>query len=100
MRKLITIVGAPNVDPSILDIDDNICLVAEPENAHDLEAVKVVFHGKHVGYVANSIQTVVRGSCSAGNIVDELAQSDGDFRAAVILKITEGSCKRLIAALE
>jgi len=93
--RLVSIVGVNHlIQPNILDVGDKVILVKEPENAYDLEAVKVLFSDKHVGYVANSIKTVMRGCCSAGNILDRIGV--GGKNAEIILKYENG----LIALLD
>ena len=48
-------------------------LVKEPDNAYDKEAIKVELEGLGlVGYVANSPNTVVGESCSAGRLYDKI----------------------------
>ncbi len=47
-------------------------LEKEPDNPKDTEAIKVLLPGDvQVGYVANSVHTVVRGTHSAGRIYDK-----------------------------
>ena len=92
--RLVSIVGVRHyVTPNILDIGDEVELVRQPSNPYDHEAVKVLFHGKHVGHVANSIKTNMRGCCSAGNICDSIEDL---ILATVILKHEHG----LIALLD
>lgn len=50
-------------------------LVKEPDNKHDKEAIKVMFDGFHVGYVANSSYTVLEGCMSAGRIYDKIGDT-------------------------
>ncbi len=46
-------------------------LVKEPENLKDAEAIRVEYPGiGPVGYVANSVHTVAKGTYSAGRIYD------------------------------
>jgi len=93
--RLVSVVGVNHlINPCILDVGDKVTLVKEPENAYDLEAVKVLFYDKHVGYVANSIKTVMRGCCSAGNILPAISVSGAS--AEIILKHEHG----LIALLD
>ena len=68
-------------------------IVKEPENTHDSEAIRVElpFIGK-IGYVANSSNTVYRGTISAGRLYDEI----GEYAYAHVLFITHSS---IIAAV-
>lgn len=48
-------------------------LVKEPDNKYDREAIAVKLEGLGtIGYVANSIRTVLGESCSAGRLVDKI----------------------------
>jgi hypothetical protein len=70
------------------EIDRIIKIVKEPDNEHDNEAIgaELPFIGK-VGYVANSPNTVARGTYSAGRIYDLF-----DTEAyAQVLFVTHGS---------
>ena len=52
-------------------------LVKEPENNYDLEAIAVElrFAGKS-GYVANSVNTVIKGTMSGGRVYDKILDED------------------------
>lgn len=56
-----------------LKIDGIVKLVKEPENKYDTEAIacEMRYFGK-IGYVANSTNTVVKGSMSAGRLYDKI----------------------------
>ena len=47
---------------------DIVELIKEPDNAHDSDALKVVWKGEMVGYVANNEKTVLEGTLSATEI--------------------------------
>ncbi|MCR4782149.1 MAG: HIRAN domain-containing protein [Lachnospiraceae bacterium] len=50
-----------------------VTLEKEPDNKHDKEAIKVTMEGLgKVGYVANSVYTVLGESQSAGRIYDKM----------------------------
>ena len=50
-------------------------LVKEPDNEYDNEAIRVELEGLGlVGYVANSPNTVVGESCSAGRLYDKIEE--------------------------
>ncbi len=50
-------------------------LVKEPENAYDKEAIMVMVEGLgKVGYVANSVHTVLGESISAGRLYDRIGK--------------------------
>ena len=51
-------------------------LVKEPDNRHDREAIRVEMEGLgHVGYVANSVGTIVGESFSAGRLYDRIGDA-------------------------
>ena len=54
-------------------IDSILKLTKEPDNHYDEEAIacEMRYFG-HVGYVANSTQTVAKGTMSAGRIYDKI----------------------------
>ena len=56
-----------------LKIDGIVKLVKEPDNKYDTEAIacEMRYFGK-IGYVANSTNTVVIGSMSAGRLYDKI----------------------------
>ena len=63
-----------------------IRLEKEPDNRHDREAIKVLLDGVgHIGYVANSVHTVVGDSWSAGRIYDKI----GDTAEGKIVYVTD-----------
>lgn len=70
--------------------------VKEPDNDFDAEAIKVVLkHIGTVGYVANSVFTVTRGTSSAGAIANKMKDSffvEVMFitEARVICKVVDG----------
>ena len=52
---------------------DIVRLVKEPDNEHDSEAIKVEIDGLgKIGYVANSVHTVLGDSYSAGRLYDKI----------------------------
>ena len=68
-------------------------IVKEPDNPHDSEAIRVElpFIG-NVGYVANSANTVYRGTASAGRIYDKI----GDYAYARVFFVTHSSVIALL----
>ncbi len=51
-------------------------LEKEPDNKHDKEAIRVMVKGLgQVGYVANSIHTVLGDSWSAGRLYDKIGDT-------------------------
>lgn len=46
-------------------------IVKEPDNLYDMEAIAVKQNNETIAYIANSINTVVRGTMSAGRIYDK-----------------------------
>lgn len=63
-------------------------LVKEPDNKHDKEAIKVEMKALGtIGYVANSVHTVIGESMSAGRLYDRI----GDTAVGKVLYIFDGS---------
>ena len=62
-------------------------LVKEPDNDYDNEAIKVEMEGLgQIGYVANSISTVLGESYSAGRIYDKI----GDEAEGTVAYVLDG----------
>ena len=62
-------------------------LVKEPDNEYDKEAIKVEMPGiGQIGYVANSPNTVMGESCSAGRLYDKI----GDTATATVMYVLSG----------
>ena len=60
---------------SNIRVGDDLVLRKDQDNLYDDEAIAVYNKdGIKVGYVANSTDTVARGTCSAGRIYDTLIQ--------------------------
>lgn len=56
-----------------LEKDMKVTLEKDPENEYDKEAIKVVLEGLgQIGWVANSVGTVLGESWSAGRIYDKI----------------------------
>ena len=51
-------------------------IVKEPDNPYDSEAIAVKYDDETIAYVANSINTVVKGTMSAGRIYDKFNNDD------------------------
>jgi hypothetical protein len=56
-----------------LKLDGIIKLVKEPENKYDTEAIacEMRYFGK-IGYVANSVNSVIKGCMSSGRVYDKI----------------------------
>ncbi len=68
-------------------------LSKEPENPHDPEAIRVELPViGTIGYVANSTNTVYRGTASAGRIYDKM----GDYAFARVFFVTHSSAIALV----
>ncbi len=64
---------------------DKVKLVKEPDNPYDNEAIRVEVEGLGlVGYVANSVYTVLGDSYSAGRIYDRIGYVAGGKVVAVL----------------
>lgn len=80
MSKCVNVVGYNHyLGKGVFKLGRTYRLVAEPNNKHDNEAVRVEMLNIDreyvmVGYVANSVKTRVLGCSSAGNIFDAVAE--------------------------
>lgn len=79
-----------------LKLEGIVKLVKEPSNKYDSEAIacEMRHYGK-IGYVANSTQTVVRGTMSAGRLYDKI--NDVYFAKIKFLKDSTAIAKVLTA---
>lgn len=70
----ITLIGSPLRHYNVpVKVGDKVCLVKEPNNPADNEAIKVQDSKKEdIGYVSNSVQTVAQGTWSAGRLYDKI----------------------------
>ncbi|MBC7320977.1 HIRAN domain-containing protein [bacterium] len=60
-------------DTKIFFVGQVLKLVKEPDNIYDYEAIRVECAGiGKIGYVANSVNTVVKGTYSAGRLYDKM----------------------------
>ena len=69
-----TIVGLKNYEGNkVFKIDSIVKLIKEPDNEYDLEAIacELELIGK-IGYIGNSVKTVIKGTMSAGRIYDKI----------------------------
>lgn len=56
-----------------LKLNGFVRLVKEPENQYDSEAIRCEMrHFGQIGYVSNSVNTVIKGCMSAGRIYDKI----------------------------
>ena len=62
------------------------------ENPYDDEAIAAYRNGSKVGYVANSVSTVCRGTYSAGRIYDRF-----DKEAECVVRFVSVECGFLVA---
>lgn len=81
----VRVVGMYYVETDVeLFVGDTVELRAEPKNAYDAEAIKVLKDGEKIGYVANSTNTNPVGCHSAGRLL-EVIKDDYIPRAEVIV---------------
>ena len=61
----------------IFKIGSILKLIKEPDNTHDSEAIRAEmrYAGK-VGYLANSTNTVIRGTMSSGRVYDKISDEN------------------------
>lgn len=89
MECYITITGVKhyyNMKP--FKIGKFVKLIKDHDNSYDHEAIAVALdHIDTIGYVANSTDTVYKGTCSAGRIYDKF----GETALAEVMFITHTS---------
>ena len=72
---------------------DLVRLVKEPDNEHDSEAIKVEMDGLgKIGYVANSVKTVLSDCYSAGRLYEKI----NDNAEGIVKYIT---CKGVVCSM-
>lgn len=73
-KVFITVTGTGHyLGDVFLSRGDRILLVKEPENRYDREAIRAEIKGLgKIGYVANSVHTVLGESFSAGRLYDRI----------------------------
>lgn len=94
MDYMITITGISYfIDSAELEVNQELILKKEPTNKYDKEAIAVYLNDSmKIGYVANSVHTVAKGTYLAGRLYDKI----GDITIAKILVIVK---KDVIATL-
>lgn len=85
----VTLVGLNNYyGMKPFEIGRTIKLVKEKDNEYDHEAIKATLpYVGTIGYVANSVHTMYRGTYSAGRLYDKM----GDFAYAKVMFVTHSS---------
>lgn len=72
-------------------------IVKEPDNQYDQDAIRVELPFiDTIGYVANSVNTVFAGTCSAGKLYDKI----DDYAYAEVMFITHSSVIALVVPPE
>ena len=81
-----------------LKIDGIVKLVKEPDNKYDTEAIacEMRYFGK-IGYVANSTNTVVKGTMSAGRLYDKI---NDEYFAKIKLITTQIAIAKVLTSDE
>ena len=78
MKVCFTVTGLVQRLPSteFIKPDMEVTLEKEPDNEWDKEAIRVLLPGLgHIGYVANSVRTVMGDSYSAGRLYDKIGET-------------------------
>ena len=92
-KVFITLTGTKHYyGNDFLEKGTKIRLEKEPDNEYDKEAIKVTYEGLgKIGYVANSSDTVIGESMSAGRLYDKI----GDVAYAKVILVTSAGtiCK-------
>ena len=86
MPYFVAVMKLRNMMPSVKCLEQKmkVKLVKEPDNEYDKEAIKVEMPGIGlIGYVANSLYTVVGESYSAGRLYDKI----GDTAKGTVLYV-------------
>ena len=72
-------------------------IVKEPDNQYDQDAIRVELPFLDtIGYVANSVNTVFAGTCSAGKLYDKI----DDYAYAEVMFLTHSSVIALVVPPE
>ena len=83
---------------SNIKVGDNLTLIKDLDNPYDDEAIAVFDKDKiKVGYVANSVDTVARGTFSAGRIYDKAIDNQTSF---VCFVVTDCIIARMVSVNE
>lgn len=76
MSVYVTIIPIYKTGELQCKIGDIVTLVKEPDNPVDDECIAVVDkNNEKIGYVANSVNTVARGTWSAGRLYDKIGKA-------------------------
>lgn len=94
-KKYFTVTGLNHYYGSeMLEEGMIVTLVKEPDNAYDPEAIKVMLKGLgKIGYVANSIHTVLGDSMSAGRLYDHIGKK---AKGKILYVTSRGAVCKLI----
>ncbi len=81
-----------------LALDRIIKLVKEPTNRYDNEAIacEMRYFGK-IGYVSNSVQTVAKGTMSAGRLYDKITD---EYFAKIMFIIDNIAIAKVLSSAE
>lgn len=82
MEILLTLTGIDHyIDPEELEPNQEVILRKEPSNKKDKEAIAVYIKDTvKIGYVANSVYSVAKGTYSAGRLHDKV---DNEAKAVI-----------------
>lgn len=74
MEILLTLTGIDHyIDPEELEPNQEVILRKEPSNKKDKEAIAIYIKDTvKIGYVANSVYSVAKGTYSAGRLYDKV----------------------------
>lgn len=107
MNIFITVVGMKNYEKSYdLEVGKIVYLVKEPENTYDNEALVVLNDSmEKLGYAANSVGTVAKGTMSggkAGVFLKKISRARVLFMTygQVIIEVIEGKNEEIIKLYE
>ena len=70
-----------------INVGSILTLVKEPDNNYDDEAIEVKLGDEKIAYVANSTNTVIKGTMSAGRVYDKI----NDTQEAEIILMDKNS---------
>lgn len=93
MKHYITVTGTKmRFGTDFIKRGMQVRLIKEPENDYDKEAIRVEMEGiGRIGYVANSVRTVIGNTMSGGRLYDRI----GNFATAKVEYVLPGGlvCK-------
>lgn len=97
MEILLTLTGIDHyIDPEELEPNQKVILRKEPSNKKDTEAIAVYIKDTvKIGYVANSVYSVAKGTYSAGRLYDKV-----DSEAKAVIQVILRNSAIMVISIE